>query len=159
MLLPELLQERMHIDQPNLIRRTRELQVRVTCGTHVGFTLQTHSLIFGAQTYVRPLCFHGVGSARLAVGNCVEFAPAAKNWQVVFLSRRKLPYIFHQATLPCDRGSSHVLFPITRFQDRELDDMIDAMEKCLPMLVFLRPFCLPRLTRQPPVPNHSSASL
>jgi hypothetical protein len=51
------------------------------------FNLETHSLIFGVQTYVRRRCFHNVGSAPLAVGNFVAFVPAIKNWQVPFLGK------------------------------------------------------------------------
>ena len=121
-------------------------------------TLQTHSLIFGVQTYVRPRCFHSVGSAPLVVGNYAAFVPAIKNWQVPFISGRMLPHIFYQATLSSAPCLSHVLFPITRFQDPELDDLIDAMDKYSPMLVFLC-CCIPRLTGQLPVPGHSTVSL
>jgi hypothetical protein len=81
-LLPELLRERIHVSQPHIIHRPREVSVRVTCGAYsYSFQHAYYDITFLYKTFVRQHCSHRVGFVQLVVVNFAAFALRTQ-WQV-----------------------------------------------------------------------------
>ncbi|KAG2014131.1 hypothetical protein CC2G_010974 [Coprinopsis cinerea AmutBmut pab1-1] len=127
-LLPTLKQEREHINATDLIRRTRESEVRVTCDTCM-------TSIFSSSWMCR-LCGREACSDCFAlVRELTEDRPGADPAEIAEMRRRREKYAHSNPFfLCCTRRNEHDaqhFSPMSRFWLQELQEAINEMEQLL----------------------------
>lgn len=124
-LLPILHQELQHLAYPEIIRRTRESEVRATCDTCM-------TSIFSSSWMCRLCGREACAECFAQVRELTEDRPGATQQEIAALQHRRERHAHHNPFfLSCTRRNEHHakdFSPMSRFHKEELADAIDRME-------------------------------